>query len=287
MEDKYQIEAQALAYDQGAAAMECVRSEVAAIPEVFWPIYKDGALLISTDDVKGQKDAQAAYDTLKVLWRTVNMKMGTIANRVRSNVSAKRINVPTVEQVTAAVTAKQQQQPQADSNGKALHDTVNGVASGLNKALTAEEKKLQKSLAQARYDAQDIEARAKKQDDAIASARTALAASKADQESISAIDTAKLSAEALASHQRRKDEQRVAIKSGEDYLDAASRNVTALRDSATAKHREIAGYQLQLAKLNEEVVKANDWANIPDSAYGLAVGLPAALDTCMAGLPSS
>ncbi|MGM9490384.1 hypothetical protein [Ideonella sp. YS5] len=118
--DRYQVEAQALAYRQGAQSMDCVRREIEAVPKSIWGQFVSGDFAMNADklnDAIGEDKAKDAYDALSRLLVDIHDVLSEIANKVYENVSSKAVRIPKADDIVNAV--KDQQLSQADTKLKA------------------------------------------------------------------------------------------------------------------------------------------------------------------------
>jgi len=121
--DRYQTEAQALAYRQGADAMECVRTSVELVPSSLWAQYDaDGLLAIQTTQLEGAgiEKAQEAIDSLSTLLLTIHATLSNVVNKVYENVSSKAVRVPKADDIVKAVEAQKLSAPDSDKKALAL-----------------------------------------------------------------------------------------------------------------------------------------------------------------------
>ena len=122
--DRYQIEAQATAYRQGAEVMECVRYALEMVPTTVWRQYDaNGMLQMNVSGLQGAgiEKAQEAYDSLTTLLPAVYNTMSSVSNRVFDNVSSKTLRVPKGDDIVKAVQDQQMAAKEADDKAKALY----------------------------------------------------------------------------------------------------------------------------------------------------------------------
>lgn len=264
--DRYQIEAQALAYKQGAEVMECVRSSIEMVPKTVWDQYDTTSGLLQMDVTNlqgaGIEKAQEAYDSMTTLLPAIFTSMSTISNKVSDNVSSKTVRVPKADDIANAVKAQQLTAKDAEDKAKALQQASQTGANTEAAAQTLQV--LQRSAAAAEEDV-------RRADQNIATITESQPVLKATSQHIAA-EKAKLQAKPAD-------------------LAAFERVVTSLKDQRNLKAAAIAE-KLRVDDLIIEVVNrpplvmAKAATTFPSKpAIELALKLPAALKACEANLP--
>lgn len=152
--DRYQIEAQALAYRQGAEVMECVRASIEMVPKTVWDQYDtaSGELQMDASNLQGVgiEKAQEAYESLTTLLPAIYTSMSTISSAVSDNVSSKTVRVPKADDIANAVKAQQLTAKDAEEKAKALQQASQPGAN--TEAANEQLQALQKSAALAEED---------------------------------------------------------------------------------------------------------------------------------------
>lgn len=129
--DRYQVEAQGIAYKQGAEAMECMRNEVNLVPSSIWSQYgADGELLGQGLNDGTDAKVNETKEALEVLLRVIHDRLSQATNKLYENVSSKSLRVPKADDIAKAVS--DQQRTSAESGDKA-----NAFTQARTKALVA------------------------------------------------------------------------------------------------------------------------------------------------------
>jgi hypothetical protein len=122
--DRYQVEAQALAYGQGAAAMECLGARVSEVPNTFWSKFDPttGEFTMDLKDIPAGEgdDLAQAYETLQGSLIAVQNELTDVSAKVNSNVSSKALKVPDAGDIKKAVQDEQNAAQKSDEQAKKL-----------------------------------------------------------------------------------------------------------------------------------------------------------------------
>jgi hypothetical protein len=133
--DRYQIDIQATHYEQAADAMLCARAAIADVSETFWKIYdENGQISAVLSDIppEATDDRGVGYETLSDLFLTINTKLGVIASRLRKNLNSDKLKPPSADEITKAVTAKQQTESSAGGAAQTISDHVKEKVAALS-----------------------------------------------------------------------------------------------------------------------------------------------------------
>ena len=260
--DRYQIEAQALSYRQGAEVMECVRTAIEMVPATVWSQYDSSSGLLQMDVTKleglGIEKAQEAYESLTTLFPTIYTTMANITNKVSDNVSSKTVRVPKADDIVQAAEAQKMAAKDADDKAKALHQASKSGAN--TPAVNQELQDLQHDLELAR----GREASASRSISALTDAHPVFKLNPADIASAKA-----------------KSKDRAAFQIAESDLGT----LRSQRDAAIA---EKAHFVARIDSINRRTALVFPKAGQPfpsKPAIELALKLPTTLSACEAKLP--
>lgn len=264
--DRYQIEAQALAYRQGAEVMECVRASIEMIPKTVWDQYDPTSGLLQMDATNlqgvGIEKAQEAYESLTTLLPAIYTSMSTISNAVSDNVSSKTVRVPKADDIANAVKAQQLMAKDAEDKATALQRASQPGAN--TEAVKEQLQVLQKSAALAEEDVR----RADRNIAAITQAQPVL---KSTSQHIAA-EKAKL---------KSKPADLAAFEVAQSSLNEQR----SLKASAIEEKRRVDDLIVDLVNRRALVVAKVSTSFPSKPAIELALKLPTALKTCEAKLP--
>lgn len=259
--DRYQIEAQATAYRQGAEVMECVRSSIEMVPASIWAQYDSTGLLqmdVTNLQGAGIEKAQEAYDSLTTLLPSIFSTMSNISNKVFDNVSSKVLRVPKADDIVKAVQEQQMSAKDSSDKAKALYQASKPGAN--TDAAEEELRELQNDLELAK----DREHRTESSIAALTQAYPVLKSNSAD------IAAAKA-----------KSKDRAALQIAESDLST----LRSQQATATTRRSSLQG-QITAIKSRTALVTQKVGTSFPSKpAIELALKLPAALKACEANLP--
>lgn len=122
--DRYQVEAQALAYGQGAAAMDCLGSRISEVPNTFWSKFDPmtGEFMMNVKDIPDGEgdDVVQAYETLQGSLVAVQMELSDVSAKVNATVGSKALKVPDAADIKKAVQDEQNSAHKSDEQAKKL-----------------------------------------------------------------------------------------------------------------------------------------------------------------------